>query len=69
MVTSGLANRSAGGSGCRLDGPGAAAFSSFSASRRAKASSSSMVGCAGYINGDEALLAGRDAERRYVSEA
>jgi len=62
VVTSGLANRGTGGSGCRLDGPGAVAFS-FSAGCRAKASWSSMVGCVGYISGDDALLVGRDAKR------
>ena len=68
MVTSGLVNESIGGSGCGMDGP-ATVLSSSSASRWAKASSSSMLGCVGYINGDDALLAGRDAERRGVSEA
>jgi len=67
-VTSGFVNGGTGVSGRGLDGPATAAFSSSSASQWAKASSSSMVGCAGYIDGDDTLLVGRDAERRGVSE-
>jgi len=55
-VTSGTVYGSAG---CGLDDPVSAALSSSSASRWAKASSSSMD-C---ISGDDILLGGRDAER------
>ena len=58
---------SAGGSGSGLEGPAAAALFSSSASRSAKASSSSMLGCAGNINGDDTRLTGRDAEERGTS--
>jgi hypothetical protein len=69
VAISGLMNQSTRGSGCGLDGPAAAALSSSTTGRWARTSSSRMLDCTGFINGDDALLVGQDAKRQCVSEA